>query len=229
MLKLPFITQRKHIEICVYSSHGAVHEASPISHSAKSQFMGMEKNQAPRSSVSSCYGFMELAKRGALLKSWMDWKLVLLENGQVSHVSCQPSQLSVLNETRLAQSFSDRKQRTIIKVAPPIKVECKESIPFVVSAAPFFPHSLAMPSGVTDFKHQHELNFFFYADSNQAKSWDFSEGDELLVATPLSDRPIKVINLYDKAHYSFLHEKGAPMHMHHSYRKKMKRFVEKLT
>lgn len=218
---LPFLTLRRHIELCVYTQHAAVHEAQPVRVRSKSQYMGRHK-EGTRAMVSGCYGFIELLKRSAILHSWMDWDLLLIEGKTPAFQASLPSSLSVDDHTGNAPSFAAKGRFHIVKVSPSIKVQCQEDIPFVFSAPPFLGQKLSIPSGITDFKYQFCPNFFAYLDSSSKEPWSFKQGDQMLAITAMSDRPLKVHNHYNPKKYLYLHESSAPLSQNNTYIKHRK-------
>lgn len=221
LFSIPFLTLRKHIELDVYTHHAAVKESNPIKVRSKSNYMKRPVDAIPNSaSMSSCYGYVELLKRSAILHSWMDWDMIVFEDGIVSTMSAIPTSINLFNHTHLASEFAKSKNVTIVKCDPSIKVECKEDISFVLSAPPFPLQKIGMPSGILDFKHQHDINFFMYIEGSTAGKWEFKLGDQLVALTAMSDRPLNVRTHYDKAHYNYLCERSVPLTKNCAYIKR---------
>lgn len=218
-INLPFLTLRKHIELDVYTDHAAVHEAKPIRVRSKSAYMQKDADGG-RVNMSSCYGFIELLKRSAVMHSWMDWEMLLLEDKRVMLNFSGPESLGVEDHTDNAPNFASKEGLRIIRISPSIKVQCKEDIPFMLSPPAFLKSNLSMPSGVTDFKHQHAINFFVYLDDTSTGEWTFNQQDQMLAITAMSERPLKINCHYDKAHYLYLHETSVPMTKKNGYIKK---------
>ena len=215
--KSPFLTLRKHIELNVYAAHAAVHQSNPLTVRSRSNYMKIAKGGCSGNQVSTCYGFIQMLKKSAILHSWMDWDLIVFDDGAVSTMATLPPSLGVSNHTDTASDFSKRNGLLVVKCEPSLKVECAEDVQFITSTPPFLSQKFVMPSGILEFKHQHEINFFMYLEAKSSSKLSFKRGDQLLAITPLSDRPVNIQCHYDKKHHQYLVEKSFPLSKNNSY------------
>ena len=189
---------------------------------SKPRYMKSSTEAGDQNPVSACYGFMQMHKRSAILRSWMDWSLLLHDDGSMSSLQSLQNSLGVSDHTSHIPLAREKNEAVrAVKLAPPLRVECKESVGFVLSPPPFCLQNLNMPSGILNFKDQHSLSIFAYLDTTGTKRWDFKMGDHMLAITAMSDRPIKVNNNYNKKYFDELIERGAPLSKRCSFIKKI--------
>tara|TARA_R110000823_G_scaffold240259_1_gene365295 strand:- start:196 stop:921 length:726 start_codon:yes stop_codon:yes gene_type:complete len=228
---MPFLRLRKHIELDVYTNHGGLHEGKFLGRANRNPAMSKcplaegktnKSYKARPVSISSCYGVREARKKSLFLRSWIDWELVH-NNREISCNAMVPDLLHIdENHTPQLNGFAEHHGIKVIKCVPPFQVKCSEDVQFIMSQSPFSPHCLSFPSGITSFKHQHAVNFFIYINEMLDARWGFNTGDDIVMFTPLSDRPLKVINHYSPETFNYLSEKNAPLRDSNAFTLKIK-------
>jgi len=204
-LKLPFLTLRKHIELEVYCSSPALDKMKffDLSSRFKKQHMKPEKGKR---SIATCHGFIEMQRHSVCLQSWMDWSMEITEEN-IHFKSAEPKFLETdTSHTNMTNGWADKHNLIVVKVHVPFVVYSKDDVDFVMAPSPFMHHNLHMPSGMVNFHHTRFLNFFIYLHKDYKRVWEFEMGDNLLNFAPMSDRPLKVHNLYDKDKFDYYTE-----------------------
>jgi|TARA_R110002124_G_scaffold285672_2_gene464516 hypothetical protein len=233
---IPFLRLRKHIELDVYTNHGGLHEGEFLGRANRNPHMSKcplgdgktrQSYQARPISISSCYGMREARKKSLFLRSWMDWELVH-SNREVSCNGMVPDLLNLdENHTHQLNGFAERHGIKVIKCVPPFQVRCAEEVQFIMSQSPFSPQCLSYPSGVTSFKYQHGVNFFIYINEMLDARWNFKAGDDIVMFTPLSDRPLKITTHYSPETFDYLADKNKPLRDSNAFTLKIKSIKEK--
>lgn len=204
-LKLPNLTLRKHIELEVYCMSPALDKMKffDLSSRFKKPHMKAEKGNK---SIGTCYGLIEMQRHSVGLQSWMDWSMEVTKDN-IHFMSAQPQFLGTdTSHTGLTNGWADKNNLVVAKIDVPFVVYSKDEVDFVMAPSPFLRHNLHMPSGMVNFKHTRSLAFFIYLHTDYKRAWDFEMGDSLLNFAPMSDRPIKVHNIYDKEKYEYYSE-----------------------
>lgn len=154
------------------------------------------------SSISSCWGLIEMQKSSLCLRSWMDIR-VEVDSEQTNIHSSDQDMLVAQSHANQSNGFAKKNNINIIKIVPPVRVKCKENVNFIASSSPFSAHDINIPSGVVNFKIQHSINFFMYVPSvNDCKrEINFNFGDPIVQFTPMSERKIHLNYIYDNIEY----------------------------
>ena len=150
------------------------------------------------SSISSCWGLIEMQKSSLCLRSWMDIR-VEADSEQTNIHSSDPDMLIAQSHSSQSNGFAQKNNINIIKIVPPVRVRCKENVNFIASSSPFSAHDINIPSGVVNFKIQNSVNFFMYVPcaDNCKKEINFNFGDPIVQFTPMSERKIHINYIYD--------------------------------
>tara|TARA_B110000908_G_scaffold171339_1_gene233758 strand:- start:1888 stop:2508 length:621 start_codon:yes stop_codon:yes gene_type:complete len=164
------------------------------------------KAEKGNKSIGTCYGLIEMQRHSVGLQSWMDWSMEVTKDN-IHFMSAQPQFLGTdTSHTGLTNGWADKNNLVVAKIDVPFVVYSKDEVDFVMAPSPFLRHNLHMPSGMVNFKHTRSLAFFIYLHTDYKRAWDFEMGDSLLNFAPMSDRPIKVHNIYDKEKYEYYSE-----------------------
>ena len=204
-LKLPNLTLSKHIELEVYCASPALDKMKffDLSSRFKKPHMKPEKGNK---SIATCYGLIEMQRHSVGLQSWMDWSMEVTEDN-IHFMSAQPQFLKTdTSHTDITNSWAQKNNLVVAKIDVPFVVYSKDDVDFVMAPSPFLRHNLHMPSGMVNFNYTRFLSFFIYLHTDYRRVWDFEMGDSLLNFAPMSDRPIKVHNIYDRDKFDYYSE-----------------------
>ena len=198
----PLLTLRKHIELEVYCASPALDKMNffDLSSRFKKPHMKAEKNKR---SIGTCYGLIEMQRHSVGLQSWMDWQMEVTKDN-VEFISAEPQFLHTdISHTDMTNDWASKNNLIVAKIEVPFVVYSKDDIDFVMASSPFLRHNLHMPSGMVNFHHTRFLNFFIYLHRDYQRVWEFNMGDSLINLAPMSDRPLKVHNMYDKDKFDY--------------------------
>ncbi len=234
ILKIPFLTLRRHIELNVYTFHAAL-DFSFLDRCERSSYMRRPGSAANSKkifnrndiSISTCYGLIELQKKSLAFKAWQDFEFTMKDG--VVNFDCVNPDLFLWTDSHTSQTngFSERHGLTVVKIESPYYVECTEDIDFVMTPSPFGHQCLCYVGGITNYKYQHATSMFAYFKRSEDGRWRFNAGDDMVNITPMSDRPLKVIHHFDKDYHAMLGQKMNPLTVTNSFLKRRKADQEK--
>jgi hypothetical protein len=204
-LRSPFLILNKHIELDVYFAKPYLEGLNLVDSGYKHKKWWMKRPKEYKTSISTCVGLLDLQRKGVSIKSWTDFNIV---NSDGEFDFSGTSELNVSSHTSDANGWAEKNDIKIAKLVSPFVVQCNEETNFLLTQSPFCKQDICMPSGILNFKYQHQLNIFLYLHQRVSSVTEVRLGDFLVNLQPLSDRPVKVNYMYNPERHFYLGEKS---------------------
>ena len=224
-LKLPFLTRRRHIELFVYPAVPELMDMRYIDATSKSKKTWMNRKVHADSSVSSCYGLIEMQKKSVTVQSWLDVIYKWDGNNWAYEITDRNLSFADIHPEQQTNGWGKKHGIDVLKVMPPYFAECSEDIDFILSASPFSHANFCIPSGLVSFKYTHDFNFFIYFHRDHPVENFVKAGDNLVNYTPMSDRPVKVHEIWSPEKINFFN-RGTPLMFRDEFLRRRSRLIK---
>ena len=140
----------------------------------------------------SCYGFLELFKRGIILESWCDLAIESSKESYDYHTSYDMKPPVYHDPVQYSPGF---KNNFIVKLESPWLIKSKDPTPFMLIGAEWHleDYDFKVLPGVLNFKSQSALNVFISFRRKDDK-FIIKMGQALLHIVPLEEKIIRLHN-----------------------------------
>lgn len=166
--------------------------------------VNVNDNFFPSPTMKSCFGFLELYRRGAVIPLWSELALKVGPVGE-NYYRYQFADLRSEITSHAPGQHNDAYKPTRfqhIKLESPWKFFCKEEIPFLcIEPTWSLIHikNLKMLPGILEFKYQHGTNQNFFIERiDVEQNFIVPFLTPIMHLVPLSDRPLKIILVEDE-------------------------------
>ena len=193
IMKLPFLTLRRHIEVACYTKYKNVAELAPCTTMGRGPMADVENVKQDDSSFRTCYGFVRAFKKSLTVHSWCEIAVQSTE-ADVHYAFPRPEINSVeFHQSDLAWRPSDV---FVSKLISPWALVSDTDVDFVVAHHILNTSGMIVPSGIVNFKNVNKLQIFNYIPKNVEYKIGFNT--PLVSIFPLSDKPLHVRSIFDQ-------------------------------
>lgn len=201
-LKVPFINFKNYVVLKCYTSNAQVATAFPIT--AASEIPPIKSKGNYPSTFRTCTGRVATLKTSASLPMWVSVE-ISSDSGTVNVVkSDETPNLCELDWSHNDDPYVSLDRMAILRLNTPWWLEEDTGIDFVVAANIMNPTQMHTPSGVANFKWQHDLNLFNYIRTEVKNSYTVIAGTPVLSLYPLTDKKLYVESYYDVGKTDYL-------------------------
>ena len=153
--------------------------------------------------VKGCYGVNTLLQKGFILSAWEDMSILVYPNGTFSVVFARPA-LNAFTTHPSIQLPTPMQHLSAIKIHSPWYMYTEEATPFLYTPAVYHDtlgHKHFMPSGVLEFKHQHQTHVFL-AVEKKSEPYEIliKAGQPLMHLIPLTEKHVSLECMWDPQH-----------------------------
>lgn len=192
IMKIPFLTLRKHIEVTCYTKYKNTAELAPCTITGRGAMSGVGNVKEDDSSFRTCYGFVRAFKKSFTVHSWCEMAVQSTDT-DVQYFFPRPEVNSVeFHQTDLAWRPNNV---FVSKLISPWALVSNADVDFAVTHHILNTSGMIIPSGVVNFKHVNKLQIFNYVPQNVQYKVGFNS--PLVSIFPLSDRPLRVQSVFD--------------------------------
>ena len=154
--------------------------------------IGFNKSPTLRT-IRSCYGFLELYKKGFILENWCDTAFNITKDQLNYHYSNDTTNILIHSSLQVSPGFDDY---YIVKLMSPWQIQCKENVQ-IIAMGTIWDHEnydfKVMP-GVLNFNSQTSSNIFLAFRKSVEKQVYIPIGTPLMHFIPLTEKKVKVHN-----------------------------------
>lgn len=183
----------------------------------KKPFMKTTKDNKDRD-ISTCFGLIELQKTSITVKAWQEIEVVKT-NEKISFFPVEEEYFGMEVHTSQSNGMAEKEGIEIVKLMPPIAMQCNEDINFLITPTPFAYHPVNIISGIINLKYNHQINCFMYFKRNSEFQYTFEALTPMYHLVPMSDRPLKLNFIYDDEKFNKIRRKYSMWRKNSMFRK----------
>jgi hypothetical protein len=164
--------------------------------SGKSRYVSDDKGlrlEADNSykTLSSCWSFQQLYRKGLIVENWCDFAMEVKENG-LSWFHSNGAQPWIHQQFQTGKGFKDYH---LVKLRTPWAIRTKENVDFMMTGTEWSleDYSFKVLPGVLNFTYSTATNIFI-AVSKKPNRFEIPAGQQLAHIVPLTDKKIKLHN-----------------------------------
>lgn len=139
----------------------------------------------------SCYGFLELYKRGFILENWCDLGVHISDDRQISYHYSTGSPPLVHSENQVSPGFKDY---YLLKLVSPWRIHSKQDLHWVAIGAEWSleNYMVKVLPGCLNFYYQTSSNLFLAVPKNLPTTFCIPMGHALTHFIPLTEKKVKI-------------------------------------
>lgn len=198
-LKIPFLNMKNYVVMKCYHNNRTVVENAPIVLSNKID--PIKKTNITTPSFATCYGYVASLKRSATVPMYTDFDVEVNELGHINyHIADKLHVTASFNhaEDPLYVDTTNNDHLVVSKISNGWLVEEDTGVNFVMASHIRNTTAMRIPTGTTNFKHQHTLAIFNVI-SREPQRYRVKFGTPTIALFPLTDKPFYVESIFDPA------------------------------
>lgn len=201
-LTVPYLSFKNYVVLKCYTSNAQVATAFPIKLASEHPPIKSKGNYP--STFRTCTGRVATLKTSASMPMWLSVNVDVYDGAINVQRSDESPGLCELDWSHNDDPYVSLDNMAILRFNTPWFLEEDTGVNFVVAANIMNPTQMHTPSGVANFKWQHDLNLFNYIRTNSNTNYTVTAGTPILSLYPLTEKKLYVESYYDVAKTDYL-------------------------